>query len=41
MIKIIKKYKNYKVLAEDADTLNFYKIDNITEEVEKICKSTK
>ena len=35
MIKMIKNYESYKVLAEDADTLTFYKIDNITEEIEK------
>lgn len=38
MIKIIEKYPNYRVLAEDASTLEFYKIDNITKEVEKSFK---
>lgn len=38
MIKIIEKYPNYKILAEDADTLEFYKIDNITKEIEKLFK---
>jgi hypothetical protein len=27
--------KDYKILIEDADTLQFKKIDNVTEEVEK------
>ncbi len=36
MIKIIEKYPGYKVLAEDASTLEFYKIDNITKEIEKL-----
>lgn len=36
MIKTLKQYPGYKVLAEDASTLEFYKIDNITKEVEKL-----
>ncbi len=40
MIKTLKKYlkQGYTVLAEDANTLEFYKIDNITKEVEKSFK---
>jgi len=37
MIKNLIK-QGYNIFAEDADTLKFYKIDNITEEVEKSFK---
>lgn len=35
MIKIIEKYPDYKVLAEDADTLEFKINININKEIEK------
>ena len=37
MLKTLEN-KGYKVLAEDASTLEFYKIDNITKEIEKLFK---
>jgi len=35
MLKLLKNYKNYKVLIENADTLEFKQINNINKEIEK------
>ena len=35
MLNLLKNFKDYKILAEDKETLQFNEIESVTEEVEK------
>src|SRR5690606_26869836 len=38
MLNLLKKYKDYTILIEDAETLQFIKINNITDDILKLYK---